>query len=158
MKHGTATTCRVQPGDVARLLFVAALFLFAFSAWSQPSTYQPRYWVEGTTDYSRNVDPSAIDKMVGDVYAKGWRGVLYWGASRNGDKMNYYYNSPFLRQQSWANFERDGLTPLVQSAHKNSLKVMVNIEGVNPYCYNLRRTQAVPLLHNTNSKLCSLCV
>ncbi|MES2005604.1 MAG: hypothetical protein V4450_13890 [Bacteroidota bacterium] len=98
--------------------------------------YQPRYWVEGTTSYTKNIDKAteeSIGKMIDDVYAKGWRGVLYWGASRNGSKMNYYYKSPYLEKQPWAVFERDGLSPIVAAAKKKGIKVMVNMEGVNPY-------------------------
>ncbi len=99
-------------------------------------SYHPLYWIEGTVDHARNVDKTTgplMEKMIDDVYAKGWRGILYWGASRDGDKMRYYYKSPFLEKQSWALFERDGLTPLVDAAHKKGMKVMVNMEGVNPY-------------------------
>ncbi len=68
-----------------------------------------------------------------DVYDKGWRGIMYWGASRDGERMIYYYSSPFLEKQTWAVPDKDGLSPLVDAAHKKGLKVMVNMEGVNPY-------------------------
>ncbi len=98
--------------------------------------YNPLYWVEGTTSYTKNIDKAAetdITRMVNDMKAKGWGGLLYWGASRSGEKMNYYYKSPYLEKQPWAVFERDGLSPVVAAAHKQGLKVMVNMEGVNPY-------------------------
>lgn len=98
--------------------------------------YNPRYWVEGTTNYSKNTGKDSekeVTKMIDDVYNKGWGGVLYWGASRNGANINYYYKSPFLEKQSWATFERDGLSPIVKAAQKKNIKVMVNMEGVNPY-------------------------
>lgn len=98
--------------------------------------YNPRYWVEGTTSYTTTPDKNtkaSIVKMIDDVEAKGWGGVLYWGASRSGAKMNYYYKSPYLEKQPWAVFERDGLSQVVEAAHKKGVKVMVNMEGVNPY-------------------------
>ncbi|HEX7905480.1 MAG TPA: hypothetical protein VF487_16520 [Chitinophagaceae bacterium] len=124
------------------VLFVITLCVACKDPKAQQSTtvtsqdYNPRYWVEGTTDYRTKPDQAyeaATNKMVDDVYAKGWQGILYWGASRNGDKMNYYYKSPYLEKQPWAVFERDGLSPVISAAHKKGLKVMVNMEGVNPY-------------------------
>lgn len=95
--------------------------------------YNPRYWVEGTTSYNRTPSKASVEKMIDDVDAKGWGGVLYWGASRSGAKINYYYKSPFLEKQPWAVFERDALSPIVEAARKKNIKVMVNMEGVNPY-------------------------
>lgn len=122
--------------------FSAIAFFGCAQAQNQPpqttesSDYNPLYWVEGTTSHTRTPDKAAeaaIAKMADEVKAKGWGGILYWGASRHDDKMNYYYKSPYLEKQSWAFFERDGLTPIVKAAHDKGLKVMVNMEGVNPY-------------------------
>jgi hypothetical protein len=60
---------------------------------------------------------------------------MYWGADRDGAKMIYHFKSPSLEKQDWAVFKRDGLTALVKAAHKKGLKVMVNIEGVNPWAW-----------------------
>ena len=60
-------------------------------------------------------------------------GYNLWGADRDGEKMNYYFKSPSLEKQEWAEFKDDRLSPLVRAAHKTGLKVMINIEGVNPY-------------------------
>lgn len=98
--------------------------------------YNPLYWLEGASDRRKQVDEgnnAAIALMIDDVYAKGWRGVMYWGADRIGAKMNYFFKSPFLEKQEWAVFKNDGLTPLVKAAHKKGLKVIINVEGVNPY-------------------------
>jgi hypothetical protein len=117
------------------------------------SDYNPLYWVEGTTSYTRNVDKAAendIIKMVDEMKAKGWGGLLYWGASRQGDKMNYYYKSPYLEKQPWAIFERDGLSPVVREAHKQGLKVMVNIEGVNPYHWEKNKWTAETIAATAN--------
>ncbi|HJY21800.1 MAG TPA: hypothetical protein VJ279_02875, partial [Hanamia sp.] len=84
--------------------------------------YNPRYWVEGTTSYNRTPSKTSIEKMINDVDAKGWGGVLYWGASRNGAKINYYYKSPFLEKQPWAVFERDALSPIIEAARKKNIK------------------------------------
>ncbi len=98
--------------------------------------YNPRYWVEGNIDRRENVDQatgSALAPLMEKAYAKGWRGVLFWGADRDGAKMNYYFKSPFLEKQEWGVFKRDGLSPVVKAAHDKGLKVMINIEGVNPW-------------------------
>lgn len=124
-----------------RQFFLVAILATCFNtAQSQTAgnkPYEPVFWVEGTTETLRNnrdKDKDALaTTMINDVAARGWQGVLYWGASRNADKMYYYYNSPYLQKQPWAVFEYDGLTPLVSAARKKGLKVMVNIEGVNPY-------------------------
>lgn len=98
--------------------------------------YQPRFWVEGTTNHTAAINEATTDsikKMVADVSSKGWSGILYWGASRDGNSMKYYYKSPYLEKQSWASFQTDALSTVVDAAHKKGLKVMMNIEGVNPY-------------------------
>jgi hypothetical protein len=98
--------------------------------------YDPRYWLEGTFDHAQITDvPSDVEikTKIDDAYLKGWRGVTYWGADRNGSKMNYYFKSPFLEKQDWAVFKRDGLSSIIKAAHSKGLKVMINLEGVNPY-------------------------
>jgi hypothetical protein len=98
--------------------------------------YDPLYWLEGTFEHSRTESiPSDVEisAKIDNAYAKGWRGVTYWGADRAGAKMNYYFKSPFLEKQDWAVFKRDGLSSIVKAAHKKGLKVMINIEGCNPY-------------------------
>ncbi len=96
--------------------------------------YNPMYWVEGPADrhYGKLTDVQA-DSIVREVYAKGWRGITLWGADRNGENMIYYFKSPSLEKQSWAEYKEDRLSPLVRAAHKTGLIVMINIEGVNPY-------------------------
>ena len=128
-----------------RIFFVTGFFFALYlitNAQSQSGgstsgrTYNPVYWTEGDASYLRNsnIDPVVHMKtMVDEIKGKGWNGILYWGASRVGDKMDYYFKSDFLKKQSWAEQKTDGLTPLISNAHKNGLKVMINIEGVNPY-------------------------
>ncbi len=103
---------------------------------ANPINYDPLYWLEGVFDHAQiTYVPTDAEIMtkVEDAYSKGWRGVTYWGADRDGSKMNYYFKSPFLEKQDWAVFKRDGLSPIIKAAHKKGLKVMINIEGVNPY-------------------------
>jgi hypothetical protein len=98
--------------------------------------YNPRYWYEGAFDHSQKgykLSNADIEAKVNEVYSKGWRGITYWGADRDGTKMNFFYKSPFLEKQNWAVFNKDGLTPVVHAAHNKGLKVMINMEGVNPY-------------------------
>jgi hypothetical protein len=100
---------------------------------SKDETYNPRYWVEGVFDHRKLPDQQAATAVIEDVYRKGWKGVMYWGADRSGDKMTYYFKSPFLETQGWAQAGGDGLTPVVKAAHARGIKVMINVEGVNPY-------------------------
>jgi hypothetical protein len=96
--------------------------------------YNPVYWVEGAAERQHGVLSDAeADSLMEEVFAKGWRGITYWGADRDGAKMNYFFRSPFLEKQEWAVYKNDGLSPLVKAAHKKGMKVMINIEGVNPY-------------------------
>jgi len=96
--------------------------------------YNPMYWVEGPADKKRGALTDAeATAVIDDVYAKGWRGITYWGADRDGARMNYFFKSPFLEKQEWASFKYDGLTPLVKAARDKGVKVMINVEGVNPY-------------------------
>jgi hypothetical protein len=100
------------------------------------SDYNPRYWLEEISEKKHRDDEftdALATSIMDDVYARGWRGVLYWGADRDGAKMNYFFKSPFLEKQDWAVSGKDGLTSLVKAAHKKEVKVMINIEGVNPY-------------------------
>ncbi len=96
--------------------------------------YHPCYWVEGAYSYrdDERTDTPASE-VIDDLYAGGWRGLVYWGASRAGENMNYFYRSPFLKKQNWAAGEGDRFSPLVKAAHKKGMKVMINMEGVNPY-------------------------
>lgn len=103
---------------------------------AQQSVYNPSYWLEGISGQIQR-DEALTDilaeTITEDVKLKGWQGVFYWGADRDGANMNYYFKSPYLENQKWALPGKDGLTPLIKAAHKNGLKVIINIEGVNPY-------------------------
>ena len=96
--------------------------------------YNPIYWVEGAVERKEgDLNYEEAGRITDDVYAKGWRGITYWGADREGGEMIYYFNSPTLKNQEWAVEGKDGLTPLVKAAHEKGLQVMINIEDVNPY-------------------------
>lgn len=90
------------------------------------SSYNPRFWTDANLT-------GAPGSRVGQLYDKGWKGLLYWGADRAGDTMKYHFNSPFLARQPWARAGEDKLGPLVRAAHGKGMKVMVNMEDVNPY-------------------------
>src|SRR5579875_3414007 len=108
--------------------------IYAQSVKNTGAGYQPTYWLEGAFDsHQNNYTEAALSERIDDLYAKGWRGLTYWGADRNGAVMNYFYTSPYLAQQQWAVFKNDGLSPIVKAAHQKGMKVMVNMEGVNPY-------------------------
>jgi hypothetical protein len=104
----------------------------------QPETgsYNPKFWVEGIysdrrSEGNRRIED--IEKAVKNVASLGWDGILFWGADRRGPRMDYYFRSPFLEKQDWAVKGEDRLSPVLSSAHRKGLKVMVNIEGVNPW-------------------------
>jgi len=103
---------------------------------SVKENYNPKYWLSGIYADNRREEERTENDVISaieDVYNKGWNGVMFWGADRDGSKMNYFFKSPSLEKQEWAVFKEDGLTPLLRAAHKKGLGVMVNIEGVNPY-------------------------
>ena len=96
--------------------------------------YNPIYWVEGPADRAHGeLTDVEADSITAEVIKRGWGGITYWGADRDGEKMIYYFNSPSLKNQEWAVEGKDGLTPLVKEAHEKGLQVMINIEDVNPY-------------------------
>lgn len=108
--------------------FIACSLVYA-------ADYNPLYWAEGgiCRQAVRDGNPAVIQSMVDAVHAKGWQGITYWGADRRGAKMTYHFKSPFLEKQDWAVFGNDSLTALVEAAHARGIKVMVNMEGVNPW-------------------------
>lgn len=100
------------------------------------SDYHPRYWLEGIYDREEGEakkNAGEVEAAIENAKQKGWDGVYFWGADRDGAKMNYYFKSPFLEKQDWAVFKYDGLSPVVSAAHKRGLEVIINLEGVNPY-------------------------
>jgi hypothetical protein len=106
----------------------------AVSNGNESTSYNPMYWIEGAAERRKgDLTSSEADAMVEDIYTKGWRGLTYWGADRDDAKMNYFFKSQFLEKQEWAAFKSDGLSPIVKAAHKKGVKVMINMEGVNPY-------------------------
>ena len=107
---------------------------------AESSSYLPRFWVEGIYN-NRRVEgirsEEEINRAVENDAASGWDGILFWGADRHGPDMEYFFRSPFLEKQEWAVDGSDRLSPLLRAAHREGLKVMVNIEGVNPYHWSL---------------------
>lgn len=103
-------------------------------------SYTPMYWVEGVVERRRGISTdSAASTIIENVYSKGWRGITFWGADRDGARMNYFFKSPFLEKQDWAVFKGDGLAPYVKAAKLKGVKVMINMEGVNPYHWELNK-------------------
>jgi hypothetical protein len=104
--------------------------------------YHPRYWYEGIFDHKQKLDEASLMAKIDEASTKGWDFVTFWGADRNGKTITYYFKSPFLEKQSWAVAGADGLSPIVKAAHKKGIKVMVNIEGINPYHWTLNQWTA----------------
>lgn len=100
-------------------LLLLCLYYFNLST-GNAQEYRPRFWVD---------EPEKINEVI----QRGWGGILYWGATFEEDKMHYYYPSKYLERKPWAVRGKDNLTALIKTAHQNGLKVMVNMEGVNPY-------------------------
>lgn len=119
---------------ISLLLMLAPVALVDAQGVTKTTTdYNPKYWYEGILDHRQKLDESSLMAKLDEVVKNGWHYVTFWGADRNGATMKYYFKSPFLEKQSWAVFGGDGLGPIVKAAHKKGLKVMVNIEGVDPY-------------------------
>jgi hypothetical protein len=128
---------------ICLLVFFSLLFVSGISAQSvgivghsPENEYNPKYWLEGISGRQVKTDTeyeTYVAGMVDEAYKSGWNGLLFWGADRNGPKISYYFNSPFLKDKSWAEFKGDRLSPLIKAADKRDLQVMINIEGINPY-------------------------
>jgi hypothetical protein len=104
------------------------------TAVTQTGTYDPSFWLFG------DVDPGQL-KLMHDL---GFMGITYWAADRDGERIKYYFDSPALRQFDWATEERPDLTQHAAQAHAAGLKVMVNMEGVNPYHWEAGRKKWTP--------------
>lgn len=116
------------------LLVPAQLFAQTTSQTEFEKTgYHPRYWIQGRFDFRNNDAGADVNNLVASLQKQGWGGILYWGADRREDKMLYYFKSPFLETQDWAIAGKDNLSALTAAAHKKEMKVMINIEGVDPY-------------------------
>ncbi|XOV91571.1 MAG: hypothetical protein ACFHWX_15320 [Bacteroidota bacterium] len=100
---------------------------------SVETKYNPVYWLEGVLDHRNPVNDSNLKIKMKEIRNQGWGGVLYWGASREGEKMSYFFESTYLSKQNWAHNKDPGFSSIIKNAHENGLKVMINIEGVNPY-------------------------
>ncbi|MGD0110856.1 MAG: hypothetical protein ABSD48_03260 [Armatimonadota bacterium] len=103
---------------------------------TQVATYDPSFWVFGDVESDRL-------KLMHDL---GFMGVTYWAADREGEGIRYFFDSPSLRRYDWATQERPNLTQYAAQAHANGLKVMVNMEGVNPYHWKAGRVKWTPEL------------
>ncbi len=118
------------------LWYVLAL-LGGLPSFANAQQYNPIFWVD---------QPEDIEK----VAAKGWQGVLYWGATFEDDKMHYYYPSSFLDSQPWAVKGKDNLTSLIKAAKPKNIKVMVNMEGVNPYHWSKNKWTSATITATAN--------
>jgi hypothetical protein len=98
--------------------------------------YNPSYWVFGDIG-TENM------KLAKDL---GFVGVTFWAANREDDSITYNFDSPTLRQFGWATQTQDRplLTEYAARAHAAGLKVMVNMEGVNPYHWKAGRKNWTP--------------
>src|SRR5664280_2080370 len=125
--------------QILKRIFISVLFAVLLvmtgncqnAAVKAQSDYKPVYWLEDLSyhysdlKHNENID-NLIIKMIDDLKTRGWQGVMFWGADREGAKMNYYFKSEFLEKQSWAVFKGDALTPLVKAAHAKGIKVVIN--------------------------------
>jgi hypothetical protein len=118
---------------------------------AQSAQYDPHFWIFG----------SVRPDFMPEAKRLGFFGVGYWGADRDGDRIKYYFSSPTLEKFDWA--ERVGgsqeessysyagrakqgrdLASYTARAHAAGLKVMVNMEGVNPYHWEAGREKWTP--------------
>lgn len=103
---------------------------------TDPTGYDPRYWVFHVRS------PEDISW----VKEQGFGGVGIWGASREDGTITYRFSSPALEGCAWAQCEGDVVSPIAAEAHAQGLKVMVNMEGVNPWHWEAGRTKWTPEL------------
>src|SRR5690349_2996939 len=126
------------------LLFLFLTLIVVAPTWGQSAAsgkssagvYNPKYWLEGIGGRQEMTEKDYekyVSSAVNDAYRQGWNGVLFWGADRKGPAINYYFDSPYLKTKSWAEFKGDKLSPLVKAARQKNMEVMINIEGINPY-------------------------
>lgn len=126
------------------LLFLFLTLIVVAPTWGQSAAsgkssagvYNPKYWLEGIGGRQEMTEKDYeqyVSSAVNDAYRQGWNGVLFWGADRRGPDINYYFDSPYLKTKSWAEFKGDKLSPLVKAARQKNMEVMINIEGINPY-------------------------
>jgi len=118
---------------------------------SQSAEYHPEFWLFGS------VAPESMELM----RELGFMGVGYWGADREGEEIRYYFDSPTLEAVDWATEVTRGegesqygyagravqggsLGAYAARAHAAGLKVMVNMEGVNPYHWEAGREKWTP--------------
>ena len=100
---------------------------------SEHQDYNFQYWLEGAIDHRKPLEKSELSGLIKGIKDKGWGGVLFWGASREGEDLSYFFESLYLSGRNWAHEKDPGFSEIVSTAHSNDLKVMINIEGVNPY-------------------------
>jgi hypothetical protein len=99
-------------------------------------SYDPSFWVFGY-EHAENL------QLMKDL---GFVGAGFWAADRDGESINYYFNSPTLRRFDWARQSQDrpNLADYAAQARAAGMKVMVNMEGVNPYHWKAGRTNWTP--------------
>jgi hypothetical protein len=121
---GNATGVPGQPQDTKE------------STLTRAEQYDPSFWVFG---YGH---PDRL-QLMRDL---GFVGVGFWAADREGESIKYYFGSPTLRQFDWARQSQDrpNLSEYAARAHAAGLKVMANMEGVNPYHWEAGRTKWTP--------------
>ncbi len=96
--------------------------------------YTPQFWI---------FSPLSPEHF-GWARELGFCGVGFWAADRDGDRIKYYFTSPTLERVDWASREGDRLSAYAAKAHAAHLKVMVNMEGVNPYHWEAGREKWTP--------------
>ena len=133
-------------------ILISAVLLLLVGIGHTQKKYQPRFWVDGIADDIKDTkDIRSIAGIVERANSQGWGGVMYWGGQYVGENIHYNFKSTFLQQQSWAKQGKDGLTPLLSEAHKKDIKVMVNLEGMNPYHWKQHHWTAANIAATANN-------
>ena len=106
------------------LVFLTALCISSAipPAANAEETYDPVFW--NWFGSSSDVSWSA---------SAGFGGIGTFGAEADGSSIEYHFYSPTLEQQDWAWQNGDWLSDLSSAAHSAGLKVMVDMEGANPW-------------------------
>ncbi len=108
--------------DYRFAIVLCAVIFMALPAEADP--YDATFWMWV-------VDNGSAD--ISDAASMGFDGITTVPAYSNGSEMDYYFDSPTLAGQGWTNHKWNKVESYASDAHSRGLKVMVDLEAVNPY-------------------------
>ncbi len=106
------------------VILIAFILSMGCAVTVEAEPYDPDFWLW-------HYDQSHIS--MSEAVSYGFDGVVIYGATQNGTKMTYSFPSPTLSSEGWANYDWNRVGTRATEAHDNGLKLMVNMEGINPW-------------------------